>query len=70
MRIGVAKEIKPQEYRVALTPAGARELVQSGHDVVVETGAGAGSQFPDADYEANGARIASVDEVWRAPSCC
>ena len=64
MRIGVAKEIKPQEYRVALTPAGARELVQRGHDVVVETGAGAGSQFPDADYEANGARIASVDDVW------
>ncbi|HUQ23357.1 MAG TPA: NAD-binding protein, partial [Gaiellaceae bacterium] len=64
MRIGVAKEIKPQEYRVALTPAGARELVQRGHDVVVETGAGAGSQFPDADYEANGARIGSVDEIW------
>ena len=37
MRIGVAKEIKPQEYRVALTPAGARELVLRGHDVVVET---------------------------------
>jgi alanine dehydrogenase len=64
MRIGVAKEIKPQEYRVALTPAGARELVQKGHEVVVETNAGAGSQFPDADYEANGARIAPVDEVW------
>src|ERR687897_2879307 len=66
MRIGVAKEIKPQEYRVALTPAGARELVQRGHEVVVEAGAGAGSQFPDADYEANGARIASVDEVWES----
>src|SRR5918994_3557922 len=66
MRIGVAKEIKPQEYRVALTPAGARELVQKGHEVVVETGAGTGSQFPDADYEANGARIASVDEVWES----
>src|SRR6188508_2795303 len=64
MRVGVAKEIKPQEYRVALTPAGARELVQRGHDVVVETGAGAGSAFPDGDYEANGARITSVDEVW------
>ena len=66
MRIGVAKEIKPQEYRVALTPAGARELVQRGHEVVVEAGAGAGSQFPDADYEANGARIGSVDEVWES----
>ena len=64
MRIGVAKEIKPQEYRVALTPAGARELVLRGHEVVVETGAGAGSAFSDADYEATGARIAPVDEVW------
>jgi alanine dehydrogenase len=64
MRIGVAKEIKPQEYRVALTPAGARELVQRGHEVVVEAGAGAGSQFTDDQYEANGARTASVEEVW------
>ena len=64
MRIGVAKEIKPQEYRVALTPAGARELVRLGHEVVVETTAGMGSQFDDASYEATGARIASVDEVW------
>ena len=64
MKIGVAKEIKPDEYRVALTPAGARELGQRGHDVVVETGAGEGSAFPDAAYEAAGARIASVDEVW------
>ena len=64
MRIGVAKEIKPQEYRVALTPAGARELVQRGHEVIVETGAGDGSAFPDTDYEAIGARIATVDEVW------
>src|SRR5688500_15271662 len=66
MRIGVAKEIKPQEYRVALTPAGARELVQRGHEVVVEAGAGAGSQFPDEQYTANGARIASVEEVWES----
>jgi alanine dehydrogenase len=64
MRVGVAKEIKPDEYRVALTPAGARELVERGHEVVVETGAGAGSAFPDAAYEAVGARIASVDDVW------
>ena len=64
MRIGVAKEIKPQEYRVALTPAGARELVLHGHDVVVETGAGVGSAFPDDSYERAGARIGSVDEVW------
>jgi alanine dehydrogenase len=66
MRIGVAKEIKPQEYRVALTPAGARELVQRGHDVVVETSAGVGSAFPDEAYERAGASIASVDDVWNA----
>jgi alanine dehydrogenase len=64
MRIGVAREIKPQEYRVALTPAGALELVQRGHEVLAETGAGAGSAFPDEAYEAAGARLVSVDEVW------
>jgi alanine dehydrogenase len=64
VRIGVAKEIKTDEYRVALTPAGARELVQRGHDVLVETGAGDGSSMPDADYERAGAKLGSVDEVW------
>jgi alanine dehydrogenase len=64
MRVGVAKEIKPQEYRVALTPAGARELVQGGHEVLVETGAGEGSAFPDAAYERVGAKIVSVEDVW------
>ena len=64
MRIGVAKEIKPDEHRVALTPAGARELGQNGHEVVVEQGAGEGSALSDAAYEAVGARIASVDDVW------
>jgi alanine dehydrogenase len=64
MRIGVVKEIKADEHRVALTPAGARELVQRGHDVLVEAGAGEGSAFPDAAYEAVGARLASVAEVW------
>ena len=64
MRIGVAKEIKPDEYRVALTPAGAKELVERGHEVTVEHGAGLGSQFPDAAYTAVGARVAPVDEVW------
>jgi alanine dehydrogenase len=65
LKIGVAKEIKTDEYRVALTPAGARELGQHGHDVIVETGAGDGSSFSDAAYEAAGARIAPVDAVWR-----
>src|ERR687893_1184608 len=64
MRVGVAREIKPDEYRVALTPAGARELAQRGHEVLVETGAGVGSAFPDTSYAAVGARIVSVDEVW------
>jgi alanine dehydrogenase len=64
VRVGVAKEIKPDEYRVALTPAGARELVQRGHEVLVEAGAGAGSAFPDSAYEAVGARMLPVDDVW------
>jgi alanine dehydrogenase len=64
VKIGVAKEIKADEYRVALTPAGARELGQRGHDVIVETGAGEGSAVSDAAYEAAGAVIASVDDVW------
>src|SRR3954453_19361968 len=64
MKIGVVKEIKPDEYRVALTPAGARELVQRGHDVLVEAGAGEGSSFPDDAYRAVGASLASVEEVW------
>src|SRR5213082_1231223 len=64
MKIGVAREIKTDEYRVALTPAGARELVQRGHDVLIETTAGDGSSFPDAHYERAGAQIVSVDDVW------
>jgi alanine dehydrogenase len=64
MNIGVAKEIKPDEYRVALTPAGALELIQHGHSVLVERGAGEGSAFPDDEYERVGAQIGSVDEVW------
>ena len=65
MRVGVVKEIKPAERRVALTPAGARELTAAGHEVLVERDAGAGSRFPDPEYEAVGARIApEADEVW------
>jgi alanine dehydrogenase len=64
LKIGVAKEIKTDEYRVALTPAGARELVQAGHEVLVETTAGDGSSFFDGDYERAGARIVSLDDVW------
>jgi alanine dehydrogenase len=64
MNVGVAKEIKPDEYRVALTPAGALELIRRGHTVAVERGAGEGSAFSDAEYERVGGRIASVEEVW------
>jgi alanine dehydrogenase len=66
MRVGVAREIKAREYRVALTPAGALELVQRGHDVLVETHAGEGSGFPDDAYAAVGARLVGVDEVWES----
>src|ERR1700761_6124344 len=58
MRIGVPKEIKVHEYRVGLVPAGVRELVSSGHEVVVETGAGNGIGVDDAQYTAAGASIA------------
>jgi alanine dehydrogenase len=64
MRIGVVNEVKCDEYRVALTPAGAGELVLGGHEVLVETTAGEGSAFDDREYERVGARIGSVDEVW------
>jgi alanine dehydrogenase len=64
LKIGVAKEIKSDEYRVALTPAGALELTRRGHDVLVESGAGEGSAFPDDAYLNVGARVVSVDQVW------
>ncbi|WP_415183338.1 alanine dehydrogenase [Phaeovulum sp.] len=65
MRIGCPKEIKPQEFRVGLIPDAAREAVAHGHEVLVETGAGIGAGFTDADYTAAGARIvAAPDEVF------
>lgn len=57
MKIGVPKEIKIHEYRVGLTPASVRELIEAGHEVVVETQAGVGIGCPDADYTAVGARV-------------
>jgi alanine dehydrogenase len=57
MIVGVPKEIKPDEYRVAVTPAGVREMVEHGHVVLVERGAGEGSAIADADFESQGARI-------------
>src|SRR5437879_5345880 len=64
MKVGVVKEIKTDEYRIALTPAGARELVQRGHEVLVETGAGDGSSFPDDAYESVGGRLGDAASIW------
>ncbi len=65
MIIGLPKEIKLQEYRVALTPAGCGMLAQQGHEVIVQQDAGAGSGFPNEEYAAAGATIAeSAAEVW------
>src|SRR4051812_43925318 len=59
MKVGVPTEIKTDEYRVALTPAGVRELVEHGHEVAVQAGAGEGSAITDDDYTSQGARILS-----------
>ncbi|WP_409329712.1 alanine dehydrogenase [Trujillonella humicola] len=65
MRVGVPREIKNHEYRVALTPAGVHELTRAGHEVLVERGAGEGSSIPDEDLAGAGARIvAEADDVW------
>ncbi|MEP6475811.1 MAG: alanine dehydrogenase [Actinomycetota bacterium] len=67
MIIGIPKEVKDNEYRVAATPEGVRELVRAGHDVVVETAAGDGSALPDPLFAAAGARIApDADAVFTA----
>jgi alanine dehydrogenase len=57
VKVGVPTEIKADEYRVALTPVGARELAEHGHEVLIQRGAGEGSAISDAHYEAQGARI-------------
>jgi alanine dehydrogenase len=65
VRIGVPTEIKADEYRVAVTPAGVRELAEHGHEVLIQAGAGEGSAITDADYEAQGATIvADAAEVF------
>lgn len=66
MKIGVVKEIKDQEYRVALTPAGAEALVRAGHTVLVEAGAGQGSAFADKEYRRAGAQIVAAEAAWDA----
>ena len=65
MKVGVPKEVKNHEYRVAITPAGVHELVTHGHEVYVETTAGLGSSIPDDEYKAAGATVlGSADDVW------
>ena len=67
MRVGIPKEIKNHEYRVAITPAGVHELVTNGHEVVIEIGAGIGSSIPDEDFVGAGARILpNADAVWES----
>jgi alanine dehydrogenase len=64
-KVGIPREVKNHEYRVAITPAGVHELVRHGHEVLVERDAGVGSSIPDEDYVAAGARILpTADEVW------
>ena len=64
MIIGVPKEIKTNENRIALVPAGAEALVQAGHTVLVEQGGGLGSGFEDEQYSSVGAQLLPVEEVW------
>lgn len=65
MKVGVPKEVKNHEYRVAITPIGVHELVAHGHEVVIQEAAGLGSQIPDAEYVAAGATIvATAEEAW------
>jgi alanine dehydrogenase len=67
VRVGIPKEIKNHEYRVAVTPAGVHELVTHGHEVVIEAGAGVGSSIPDSEFVAAGARmLATADAVWES----
>src|SRR5712691_1517715 len=67
MKVGVPKEVKNHEYRVAITPAGVHELARGGHHVYVQQDAGTGSSIPDGDYVAAGAEILpTADDVWQA----
>ncbi|MFD6568158.1 alanine dehydrogenase [Micromonospora profundi] len=67
MKVGIPREVKNHEYRVAITPAGVNEFTRSGHQVFVESGAGVGSSITDDEFAAAGAKIlATADEVWDA----
>lgn len=65
MKVGIPREVKNHEYRVAITPAGVHELVRNGHEVYIEDNAGVGSSIPNEEYVAAGATILpTADEVW------
>ena len=67
MKVGVPKEVKNHEYRVAITPAGVHEFVRHGHEVLVEASAGLGSSIPDEEFVQAGATIVeSADAVWES----
>ncbi|MGB9081255.1 MAG: alanine dehydrogenase, partial [Desulfuromonadaceae bacterium] len=65
MIIAVPKEVKKEEYRVAVTPAGVAELTRAGHEVLVESGAGSGSRFTDDNYRQSGATVVSRQDLFR-----
>ncbi len=67
MKVGIPREVKNHEYRVAITPSGVHELVRNGHEVYIEQGAGVGSSITDEEYVAAGGRIlTTADDVWAA----
>ncbi|HEX9717555.1 MAG TPA: alanine dehydrogenase, partial [Actinomycetota bacterium] len=66
MIVGIPREVKDNEFRVALTPEGAREMVDAGHTVLIEEGAAAGSSLPEERYKRAGAQfVAAAEDVWR-----
>ncbi len=64
MRVSIPKEVKVHEYRVAITPVGVHDLVEAGHEVLIESGAGLGSSITDDDYAKVGAQIVDTDAAW------
>ncbi len=69
MKIGCVKEIKNNEFRVGLTPDNVKAYIAHGHEVLIEKGAGLGSGFPDAEYEAAGAKMVEAAPAVSSPTC-
>ena len=67
MKVGIPREVKNHEYRVAITPSGVHEFIRAGHQVMIEAGAGIGSSITDDEFAAAGATILpGADDVWAA----